>query len=168
MTEEQKVTGAEELRICSVNDLQKSCEKHPRLLLVSMKKEREAFLQKFVNEAVPKDTSVVAVETGGSCETLEKLGMKDACKAVFFEKGRIKREISLQDDDLKDTIALTRMIYEKEDPPECESCKAEILIDKKGWKLKPEHTEQCSRTLSNLGELRPDVRKYFEKHMKKE
>lgn len=167
MTEESKATE-EEPTICTVDGLRKVCETHPKLLLISTGKERKNFLQKFVDEAVPTDTSVASFETGGSCETLEKLGLKNTCKAILYEKGKVKGEIILQNDDVKDSIALMKMIYEKEKEPECKPCKTELIIDKKGWKLKPEVNKQCSQTLADIDKLRPDVRKYLEKHIESE
>lgn len=164
MTEEPKATE-DEPKICTVDGLRKVCETHPKLLLISTSKERKNFIQKFVNEAVPTDTSVASFETEGSCETLEKLGMKNACKAILYEKGKLKREITLQNNDIKDAIALMKLMYEKEKEPECEPCKTELIINKKGWKLKPEANKQCHQTLADIEKLRPDVRKYLEKHI---
>lgn len=164
MTEEPKATE-EEPKICTVDGLRKICETHPKLLLISASKERKNFLQKFVNEAVPTDTSVASFDTDGSCETLEKLGMKNTCKAILYEKGKVKREIILQNDDNKDSIALMKMIYEKGEEPECEPCKTELIINKRGWKMKLEANKQCSQTLADIDKLRPDVRKYLEKHI---
>jgi hypothetical protein len=112
MVEETSTAQGEEPEICSVDSLQKVCLKHPKLLLISTKKEREGFIQKFTDVAVPEDMEVVALETGGTCEIVEKLGMKDACKAVLIEKGKVKREINLQNDDVKDAINLMKMLIE--------------------------------------------------------
>ena len=61
MTEAPDSTQEEELEICSIDSLQKVCEKHPKLLLISMNKERKEFIEKFVDAAVPKDLTVAAV-----------------------------------------------------------------------------------------------------------
>ena len=117
MTETQNTTQ-EELQICSISNLQKICEKHPKILLISTNKEREDFIQKFTDVAAPKDLDVVAVETGGSCEIVEKLGMKDTCKAILIERGKVKREIILKNDDVKDAVALMKMLSgDKKGPP---------------------------------------------------
>ena len=112
MTEAPDTDQDEELQICSIDSLRKICEKHPKLLLISTKKERKEFIQKFTDVAAPKDLDVVAVETGGPCEIVEKLGIKDASTAVLIEKGKVKNRITLQNDDVKDAVGLMKMLTE--------------------------------------------------------
>ena len=112
MTEEPNTTQGEEPEICSVDSLQKVCEKYHKLLLISVSKERKDFIKKFMDEATPKDLDVVAVETGGPCEIVEKLGMKDTSTAVLVVKGEIKAKINLVNDDVRDAVGLMKMLSE--------------------------------------------------------
>jgi hypothetical protein len=127
------------------------------LLLISTKKEREGFIRKLVNEAVPKDTSVVAFQTGGSCETLEKLGMKDACKAILLEKGEVRREVIFQDDDVKDSIALMKMLYEKEKEPEEKLEEIGNKISKFKVEKGEKHIAYCLKCKTKTILLNPEI-----------
>jgi len=159
MTEVESTFQAEEAQLCSLDSLQKLCEKHSRILFISTKGDRRDFVQKFADVVAPKDLAVAEVQAGGSCEIVEKLDMKDESTAVLIEKGEVKARITLANDDVRDTADLIKMLSK------CEPCKAELVIDKKGWKLKPEPTKQCGRVLSNVEELRPEVKKYLAKHI---
>ena len=165
MAEAPNATENEE-PICSVDSLQKFYEKHPRILLIATKDDRKDFAKKFANEAAPDDVAIVEVQAGGSCEVIEKLGLKDTPTAILVEKGEVKNRITLQDDDVKDTISLIKMLSEKAEPS-ADSCKAEVVIDKKGWKLKFEPGSPCERAYSGLDKLRPDVKKYLTKHIER-
>ncbi len=162
MMESQSTAQGEEPQLCSISSLQKLCDKNPRILLISTKEDRRNFIQKFADGAAPKNLALVELQASGPCEIVEKLGMKDAGTAILVEKGEVRSRITLTNDDVKDTVALIRMLSE------CEPCKAELVIDKKSWMLKPEPTKQCETALSNVSELRPEVRKYLEKHIASE
>lgn len=153
----------DEEQICSLDSLRKLCEKRPKVLLIPTNEDRSDFAQKFADGAASDDLTVVEVQAGGSCEAVKELGLKDASTAVFIENGEVKSRIALQNDDVLDTAALLKTLSAK--PSEGDSCKAELIIDEYGWKLKPESGSPCERELSNLPNLTPAVKKYLTKHI---
>ena len=153
----------EETKICSIDSLRKLSEKHPKLLLISAKENRGDFVQRFADEIARDDLTIVKVQTGGPCEVVEKLGLKDTPTAVLVEKGEVKKRIALQNDDVKDTVALINILPK---PSEGKSCNVELVIDEKGWRLKPEPGSQCEKELSNISKLTPAVKKYVTKHLR--
>jgi len=159
MAEASSTTQNEE-PICSVDSLQKFYEKHPRILFVALKDDRKEFAKKFANEAAPNDLTIVEVQAGGSCEAIEKLGLKDTT-AILVEKGEVKDRVTLQNDDVKDTVALMKILSEK--PSESKTCEAELIVDGKGWKIKLDSS--CEKELSNLSKLPSAVQKYLTKHL---
>jgi hypothetical protein len=163
MVEVSSKTGdQEEISACSLDSLGKLCEKHPRILFIATKEDRRDFAQKFVNVATPDGVTIVPVQSGGSCEIIEKLGLNTPM-AVLIEKGKVKDRVTLQNDDVKDTISLMKVLSEK--PSEVRSCEAKLTVDGKGWGIKLVSGSSCEREMSNLSKLPSNVQKYVTKHI---
>ncbi len=135
MAEVSSTTQGDEPRICSIDSLRKLYEKHPKILFIATEEDRKDFAEKFANEAAPSDLMVVEVPAGGSCEAVEKLGLKDKPAAILVERGEVKDRITLQNDDIKDTVALMKVLSKSS---EGKSCEAELTVDEKGWRIKLE------------------------------
>ncbi|MGD0328842.1 MAG: hypothetical protein ABSB40_00175 [Nitrososphaeria archaeon] len=163
MLEESSKTGDQEkISACSLDSLGKLYEKHPKVLFIATKEDKMYFAQKFVDVVSPDGVTIVPVQAGGSCEIIEKLGL-DTPTAVLVEKGKVKDRVTLQNDDVKDTISLMKVLSEK--PSEVRSCEAKLTVDGKGWGIKLEPGSPCEREISNLSKLPPSVQKYVTKHI---
>ncbi len=80
-----------------------------------------------------------------------------------MEKGEVKARIELTNDDVKDTADLTKMIFEKKDTG---TCKANFVVDGKGWSLAPESSERCNDAISKIEEQGPATKKYLKRYIK--
>ena len=163
MAEAPNKTEEEGQQVCSVDSLGKLCEKHHKILFIATKEDRKDFAQKFMDVASPDGVTIVRVQAGGSCEIIEKLGL-DTPTAVLVEKGKVKDRVTLQNDDVKDTISLMKVLSEKRS--EVRSCEAELTVDGKGWGIKLEPGSPCEREMSNISKLPHSVQKYVAKHIK--
>jgi hypothetical protein len=163
MVEVSSKTGdQEEISACSLDSLGKLCEKHTKILFIATEEDRKGFAQKFADIASPDGVTIVQVQAGGSCEIIGKLGL-DTPTAVLVEKGNVKDRVTLQNDDVKDTISLMKVLAEK--PSEVKSCEAKLTVDGKGWGIKLEPGSPCEKEMSNLNKLPPSVQKYVTKHI---
>ncbi|MCP8322606.1 MAG: hypothetical protein L6N96_00300, partial [Candidatus Methylarchaceae archaeon HK02M2] len=95
--------------------------------------------------------------------------------AILIENGEVKNRIDLQNDDVKDTAGLMKMLSEEKQSEEqdelkeeSDSCKVKFEINKKNWKLEPELSEQCERELSKIDDLRPAAKRYIKRHISEE
>jgi len=148
--------------VCSSESLNSLSKRKNRILFISSDDAKEEFSQKFANTIKSNDLEVVRYHTGSSCDAVKDLGLKDKPAAVFMEKGEIKARLELTDDDIKNTADLTKMIYEKKD---IKTCKANFVVDGKGWTLSPESSSQCDEVISKIEEQGPATKKYLKKHI---
>lgn len=155
-------TSKEEPEVCSKDSLQELCKKKSRVLFISTDEKRKEFTQKFVNAVGPKDVAIFDTRTDNSCEVVEYLGLDKKPAAILIENGEITGRFDLQNDDVQDTVGLTKMLQTAKDP---DSCKVQLQVDGGGWRLNPESSTECKRTLSNIEKLGPETRKYLKKHI---
>ncbi|MCP8312145.1 MAG: hypothetical protein L6N95_03180 [Candidatus Methylarchaceae archaeon HK01B] len=108
-----------------------------------------------------KSWVVATMQAGHSYKISKGLSEGDISSAVILEKREVKSRITLQDYDVEDTSNLIKMLSEKT-VPEGDSCKAELKIDEKGWRLKPDPPMQCKRELTKVDELQPSTKRTLE------
>ncbi len=155
-------TPEEEPEVCSRDSLQELCKKKSRVLFISTGEKRKEFTQKFVNAVGPKDVAVYDTRTDSSCEVVEYLGLDKKPTAILIENGEITGRFDLQNDDVKDTEGLTKMLQTAKDS---KLCKVQLKVDGGGWRLYTEPSPECNKTLSNIEKLGPETKKYLKKHI---
>ncbi len=148
--------------VCSSESLHSLSKRKNRILFISSDDAKEEFSKKFANTIKSNDLEVVRYRTRSSCDAVRDLGLKDKPAAVFMEKGEVKARIELTGDDVKDASDLTKMVFEKKDTG---TCKANFVVDGKGWTLTPESSEQCSNAISKIEEQGPATKKYLKRHI---
>lgn len=150
-------------QICSRESLDSLSKKKNRILFISSDDAKKEFSQKFANTIKSNDLEVIRYQTGSSCDAVKDLGLNNKPAAVLMEKGEVTSRIELTDDDVKDAADLTKMVFEKKD---IGACKANFVVDGKGWSLTPESSEQCSDAISKIEKQGPATKKYLKRHIK--
>lgn len=150
-------------KVCSREDLDSLSKKKNRILFISSDEDKIEFSQKFANTVKSSDLEVIRYQTGSSCDVVKDLGLEDKPAAVLLENGEVKDRITLTNNDIKDTADLSKMIYKKQDSL---TCKANFVVNEKGWSLSPESSEQCNKTISKIEKQGPATKKYLKKHIK--
>jgi hypothetical protein len=164
MVEEKDKVEDAGLQVCSLDSFDQLCKKNSKILLIATADDRSDFARKFKDAISTDGVTIVPVKAGGPCEIIGKLGLTKPT-AVFIEEGKVKRSVPLQDDDVKNTASLIKVLSEK--PSEVGSCEAKLTVDGKGWGIKLEPGSNCEKEMANFSKLPEHVQKYMSKHMEK-
>ena len=162
MVEEQDKIGEGGLQVCSLDSFSELCKKNSKILFIATADDQGSFARKFKDAVSTDGVAIVPVQAGGLCEIIGKLGL-DKPSAVLIEEGKVKLRVPLQDDDVKNTASLIKVLSEK--PSEVGSCEARLIVDGKKWGIKPEPSTHCEREIANISKLPKRVQKYISKHI---
>lgn len=149
------------LNVCSRENFSDFCKTQNKTLVFVGVDKTKGFVKKFRDEAVQKDLHVTEFNVDSQCELSDDLDLKGKPVALLIKDGEVKDRLYLDNDEVKDTVGLIKMLSNQKD-----QCNAAFAVEKSRWNIKLESSPQCERTLSELNNLGDASKKNLKRHMK--
>ena len=148
--------ATKELEECCFEELSER-SKNRRILLISTDEHMGGFARKLKDKSTPTEETWI----GNQREIAEKVRLHDKTTTVLLQHGLYR---SIRENDEINRVRQAAKTVEK--IPD-NACRAKVVVDKKGWKLKLEPGTACERTISDFDKFPRHVRKYLMDHIEK-